>query len=50
MKRTDKANIILDEIDAAYSIPSYLEADVIEAIVKALVIIEKREGKEVETT
>lgn len=45
MKRTEKAEIILQAVDEAYSIPSYLEEDVRLAIIKALVIIEKEEAK-----
>ena len=48
MNRLDKVKIILNAVDEAYRIPSYLEDDVNEAIVKALVIIEKEEAKEVE--
>jgi hypothetical protein len=45
MKRTEKAEIILQSVDEAYSIPSYLEEDVRLAIVKALVIAEREEAK-----
>ena len=48
MTKPDKAQIILQEVDEAYPIPSYFGEDVHMAIVKALVIIEKEEVKELE--
>jgi hypothetical protein len=48
--KPERAKIILGEIDiGAYPIPSYFGNDVLEAIVKALVIIEREEAKEIET-
>ena len=45
MGKPEQAKIVLHEVDKAYSVPSYMENDVQEAIVKALVIIERKEDK-----
>lgn len=49
MNRSDKVKTILDAVDEAYSIPSYLEEDVRLAITKALVTIEREEAQDIET-
>ncbi|HHV13242.1 MAG TPA: hypothetical protein GXX75_23500 [Clostridiales bacterium] len=46
MTREEKARIILEAVDEAYPVPSYHEDDVREAIVKALVVIERKEAEE----
>lgn len=45
MTKPEKAKIILQTVDEAYSIPSYMEEDVRTAIVKALVMIEREEAQ-----
>lgn len=45
MTKPEKAHRILNAVDEAYSIPSYLQEDVHTAIVKALVQIEREEAQ-----
>jgi hypothetical protein len=45
MTKPEIAQIILECVDEAYPVPTYFEDDVREAIVKALVIIEREEAK-----
>lgn len=47
MSKREQAKIILEELDKEYSIPYYLEDDVIRGIVSGLCRIEK-EGAEIE--
>ncbi len=42
MTKPEIAQIILECVDEAYPVPTYFEDDVREAIVKALVIVERK--------
>jgi hypothetical protein len=46
LTKPEQAQIILQEVDAAYSVASYLEEDIKTAIIKALVMIEREETHE----
>lgn len=48
MSKREQAKIILEELDKEYSVPYYLEDDVIRGIVSGLCRIEK-EGLKLET-
>lgn len=48
MSKREQAKIILEELDKEYSVPYYLEDDVIRGIVSGLCRIEK-EGSKLET-
>lgn len=46
MTKTEKAKIILAELNKEYTIPSYMEEDVLKGLVAGLVKIEKKENRE----
>jgi hypothetical protein len=48
LTKPEQAQIILQEVDAEYSIPGYFKDEVRTAIVKALVMIEREEAKDLE--
>jgi hypothetical protein len=48
LTKAEKVKIILQAVDEAYLIPSYFEEDIQTAVMKALVMIEKKEAEEVE--
>ena len=45
MSKAEKAKIILAELNKEYSIPSYMEEDVLRGIVAGLTKVEKKESR-----
>lgn len=45
MSKAEKAKIILAELNKEYSIPSYMEEDVLKGIVAGLTRVEKKENR-----
>lgn len=45
MNKMEQAKIILEELDKEYSVPHYLEDDVIRGIISGLCRIEKEKSK-----